>query len=281
MGVMGLSDLSSALNFPTVDVRRLLTPWEKCTSVTTGPVDETVLRTMIDRDYDFAPVFSGEPSLKNLLGLVSRARLEELVKQNRPLTADDPAIQKHEVDLYPRLDLLLEAMAEFPARIVTKERGAIHESYGILTLSDLNKHALRVLIYEILAEFEMVLADLVRATWGDAIDWVRRLPEDAQARILGYWYISKLDGVDTGPVTGATLSELLRAVGSNREARQKLGFRSRNEWDEQTGRLPQLRNRVMHPVRPLLLNSDDCRQLKNELRVAMELTQKIRSTLSS
>ena len=278
---MRLSDLNSTLNFPTVDVRRLLTPWEKCTSVTTGPVDETVLKTMNDRDYDYAPVFLGEPSPKNLLGLVSRTRLKELAEQGRPLAPEDPAIQKHEVNLYPRLDVLLDAMAEFPARIVTKDPGAIHDSYGILTLSDLNKHPLRVVIYEILAELEMVLADLVRATWGDAIDWVRKLQEDAQARILGYWCISKLDGVDTGPVTGATLSELLRAVGSHEEALQMLGFKSENSWKGATGRLPQLRNRVMHPVRPLLFNSNECRRLKDELRLTIELTQRIRSTLSS
>ncbi|MCX7750889.1 MAG: hypothetical protein N2320_05065 [Candidatus Bipolaricaulota bacterium] len=249
--------------------------------VALGLVPKSVPEKMKEGDYDFAPVFTDD----DVLGLVARTRLEELAELGHTLVPDDPALQATAIEANPPLDALLDAMAQFPARIVVATPGSSppwprRDTYGIVTLSDLNKHPLRVVIYEILAELEMVAADLVRAAWGNSIDWVTRLGnEDSQARILGYWTLGKMRGVDTGPVTGATLSELLRAIGKHEGTLAALGFPSRNKWQEATDSLPSLRNRVMHPVRPLVVEGGECAELKGDLATALDLTRRIRSRL--
>jgi hypothetical protein len=43
--------------FPTIDLRALLIPWEKCLGVEPDSVDPAVIAVMEQEDYDFAPVF--------------------------------------------------------------------------------------------------------------------------------------------------------------------------------------------------------------------------------
>lgn len=234
--------------------------------------------------YDFAPVFSGE----QVLGLVSRERLAMLAGGGEPLRPDDPEIRRHAViETRPPLDVLLDAMADCPVRIVVDSPTLTPPwtrriSYGIVTLSDLNKHPVRVVIYEILAGLEMAAADLVRAVWGNSVEWVMKLDRDeSKARILGYWKLAELEGVDTGPVTGATLAELLRAIGCRDGLLASPGFRSVTNYHKATGSLPEWRNRVMHPVRPLLTKPAELTKLKTDLLNALDLTHRIRSRLGA
>ena len=276
------------LPFPQVDVEQILIPWSDCLRVVLGPVLPDLVEEMKRRDIDYAPVFRSSDPHAAVLGLFSRGRLEELLSDARDLTESDPGIHRGqdfaEVWLRSSLNELLRKMAERSVWTVeyegdAGEYGPIYVTYGIVTRSDLNKHPIRILLYEVLAKLETALADLVRRFVSNHLDWIRRLSEDSQARILGYWELSKLQGVDTGPVVGATLADLLNVVARDEGLRRRLGYDSRNAFEDAMGGIAGVRNQVMHCVRPLITDADSCLRLEAVLREAIRLTERTQSAL--
>ena len=275
--------------FPQVDLQRILVRWSDCLSVVLGRIDPDLVDEMRRRDFDYAPVLRSAGPDGGVLGLISRERLEELASEGREVTEGNKGIhlarQFFEVWVRSSLDELLRQMAERPAWIVEDhhagEYGEHHMIYGMVTRSDLNKHPIRVIVYEVLAKLEMELARCVSESFADHWEWIGRLNEDSQARILGYWELAKRKEVDTGPVAGATLSELLRAVSVSKELLRKLGYSSRKTFDKETSRIPGVRNEVMHPVRPLITDAESCLRLEAVLREAIRLAERARAVLEA
>ena len=75
--------------------------------------------------------------------------------------------------------------------------------------------------------------------------------------MLGYWELSKRRGVDISPLAAVTLTQLLTIVAKVDGLRERLGFNRRKEINREIGRVPEFRNRIMHPVRPLILEQMD------------------------
>ncbi|MGB9864350.1 MAG: hypothetical protein ACPLPQ_11155 [Candidatus Saccharicenans sp.] len=269
-------------SFPVVDLKGILIPWEKCLKVTIGPISEILVREMVKKRYDYAPVFSSDAPNSQLLGLVSRQRLEKLLSENKELAKDDKEIIFAEIPIRSNLDCILELFSQEPTRIVSHEYEAeghtLYNAYGIVNKSDLNRPPIRKIIYEILAELEMRLAEYIDSKKTDPFALIESLNEDSQARIIGYWELAKRKNADTGPLAGAMLSELIRIVAKNYYA--DLGYKSRNEFEKATGQLPEIRNQVMHPVRPLITDESSCLRLKEALYNAIHLTKKIERKIS-
>lgn len=217
----------------------------------------------VDFSYDFGPLMAGE----RLLGLIPRSRLEVLTLAGLPLLDDDDAIITASVSGEAELDELLSLVAEHGACCVGVGTMLGNAGWGgFITLSDLNRHPLRSAIYPLFAELEAEVALLVSTQFTDPWGWLGRLDRDKQARIIGYWELSKRDGIDVGPLSATTLSELTRIVGGLEPLRSKLGFASRNKWDEFFGRLIDLRNSIMHPVRPFLASAEEVCAMHEQLQ---------------
>lgn len=105
--------------------------------------------------------------------------------------------------------------------------------------------------------------------------WIQRLSEESQARILGYWELSKRKNVDVGPLSAATLTELLKVVACDKNLLNELNFTSKTQFEKAIGCLPNIRNQIMHPVRPLIINQQTCLDLEKSLRMAIIITDKI------
>src|SRR5262245_6443429 len=245
--------MKDKLNFPIVDLRELLIPWEKCFSMKLGPIDDESIEVMKSSRYDFAPVLYRQ-SPEVVLGLISRERLEKLHSHNLPLAADDEGITRPEVQNRIRMDALLEVVQEKQANIVVDEMAEGKKALGLFTVADLNRHPFRAEIYFSLAHLESELAKLIRRSYDDPWKWLELLSDDQQARIIGYWEVSKKRGVDNGPVAAAMLTELLKVAVKAEPLRQTLGYDSATALKKAIGRIPNLRNQIMHPVRPLILN---------------------------
>jgi hypothetical protein len=69
---------------------------------------------------------------------------------------------------------------------------------------------------------------------------------------------------------------LLTTVAKTERLRERIGFKSRTEIDHEAGRVPDFRNRIMHPVRPLILGLED---VEMAYRVARFL-EHLRNTLT-
>ena len=195
-------------------------------------------------DFDQAPVVKdGIP-----IGVVSRQHLKELHEQRVVLTERDPEINRVQLKPMMEFDKVLDVLTKHRAAIVRGTVNEREEYIGLVTRSDLNKHPVRVVAYEILARFEMALAQLVDETFSDPWEWLKHLDDDRKARILGYWELAKRRNVDIGPVASTTLTELKQVLTRERRLYRRLGLTDKTAM-ELTKLLPEFRNRVMHPVR--------------------------------
>ena len=302
--------------FPTIEMRDLLVPLERCFTVQEGPVALRIVEELERLDFSQAVLVTDGPDRQ--YGLVAYDRLVLLNRDGRPLRVDDEWVDRSLLHCEGRegwrktvayleflsasrggapkpstrlsliwplvaLDQLLEALSSRSSVLVgchgdpfaDGDRILLDEpeTIGLVTLADLNRQGVRAVMYPLLARLEGSLAALVEHRFqDDPWEWVMRLTsEDSRARIVGYWKLSEREGVNVGATAGAMLSELLRAVGADGGLRDDLGFTSREAFEKATKHLHRFRNLTMHPVRPLIRSTDDCRDLRDALASAIEL----------
>ncbi len=269
-----------------VDLERLCVPLDRCVAVVPGPVDSNTLSILTERGYDQAPVY--EAASRCCWGLVETTYLRELLGAGEPLRSGDPHVrhERWEFRVGPFVTVfgLLAKMAEQRAVVVIRESSATeygyHESiWGLFTISDLNRHGIRSAIYRLLADVESGLAKWLEALAPDPWVWLHHLDEEQQARVLGYWELSKRQGVDVGPIAALTLAQLVNVVARHDTAVELLGYTSRSQFAKSTGQLSRLRNRVMHPVRPLILAHTDVGQVYRAVLVLEELRERVEGLL--
>jgi hypothetical protein len=251
------------------ELRALCVPLDQCVSVKTGKVDRSVLVELEARALDQAPVYDADQ--RNVLGLISTKRLRELFESGIEIDGHDPEVHNEGHFLYTgpflTLETLLSTLSERRAVFVVRESsvteyGYTATNYGLLTISDLNRHPLRSALYTLFSLLESGLASMIQESFSDSWEWIRTLNENHQVGILGYWELSRRKGVDVGPIAAATLSQLIQIVSRNRALLTTLGFNSRSEFEKVTAHIPETRNWVMHPVRPLIFDTADVATLR-------------------
>jgi len=265
-----------------VEIGSLVVPIQKCVTVKPGFFEKSIIDDLENNGYDQAPVY--DPESRVLWGLVDRNCLKRLLENGETLelthcTQTDQDQWLH-VGSVISVDTLLNKMAHIRAVIVV--RGGDVEGYGymeiilgLLTISDLNRHPLRSTLYSLLSHLESHLANFVSSNFNDPWEWMKNLNEESQVQVLGFWELSKRKGVDVGPIAATTLSQLLQIVSKNKDLLRKLGYKSRENFGGLTGKIPGLRNRVMHPVRPLVLGQEDVMQLSVTVKAAIDLGSRI------
>jgi hypothetical protein len=250
-----------------VGVRELSTPFGDLFLVPLGTIDHRCIAALKEMGYDEVAVRSdGSPTR---WGLVEVSHLERLQADGVQLREGDAKIRYEEshlvVDAEGLVDLLylLGRMRDHLSVLVMEqyvdEDGAMESIQGILTVSDLNRHALRGAVYRLLAMVEAGLATLLKKEFTEPWEWIKILNEEDQARVCGYWEVSKRKGVNIGPTAATTLVQLLK-VFEKREFLAHLGI-SRPEFDHLKSGVPRVRNCVMHPVRPLVSGHSDVAHL--------------------
>jgi hypothetical protein len=262
-----------------VDLSRISTAIEDTVSVAPGPVDTAILATLERQDFDHAPVRNQHADH----GIVPTTYLRQLAREGRQLERGDPAILHAQLEVVSPLHDVFEMLGKNHAALVvydTSDRdGYPYDYVGLITVSDLNRHAFRAVIYQRLADLEAALARLVEHAIADPWNWIRLLREERQAAILGNWELAKRKDVDVGPIAGTMLTDLLAAVRDSAELRTMLNT-SRNELDGRSKGIGGLRNRGMHPVRPLLLGHSELEDLRGLLDHVLSLTDLVVSGLS-
>lgn len=228
------------------ELRTLCVPLDQCVSVKTGKIDLSALAELEKRGLDQAPVYSSDRA--SVLGLISTRRLRELSESGEQVDGNDPEIRNeaHFLRTGPFLTLekLLFTLSERRAVFVVRESSASEDgyaetNYGLLTISDLNRHALRGSLYTLFSLLESGLASLIQDSFLESWQWIRTLGENHQVGILGYWELSRRKGVDVGPIAAATLAQLIQVVSRNKELLSALGFKSRSEFEKVTAHIYQ------------------------------------------
>jgi hypothetical protein len=257
------------LGFHELELWHIATPAESCHVVRTGVLDSAAVETAEQMRFDQLPV---QDESNQLLGTVATKHVRFLLDSEEPLRANDPAIELNEITEAVELLTLTAELCQHRALIV-RPNESDNGSYSLVTISDLNRRPVRALIYPALAQLEELMANFIDDALPDHWDWLGCLAEDAQARLVGRWEVEKRSSVDTDVMAGCTLSEMLKIVKQSVTLWRQLGVTSPNNFDKQFGSIPDLRNQVMHPVRPLVRDQTDVGKLHRRLLSVIELTK--------
>jgi hypothetical protein len=271
-----------------IDLQRLCIRLNRTVSVSPGPIDLRLLSTLEQSEFEQAPVYDSSSDL--YWGLVETSYLRSLYESGHSLRSDDPIIRNEDSEFHVGSCVtifgLLKKMTSRRAVVVIQdsdntEYGQAQTIWGLFTMSDLNRHAVRTAIYHLLADVEAGLAKWLEVTVANPWDWLRKLDEEQQVRVIGFWELSKLQGVDVGPYAALTLSQLLTIIHRLEGAAAQFGFESRTQFEKAKGPLPKLRNLVMHPVRPLVLTHADVASVNDSVLMLEDLRQKVEVLLGS
>lgn len=279
-----------------IDLRDLCIPLDKCASVQLGEVTQSDCEWLLQNGFDQAVV--QVPTSPIGWRLVSTKHLGWLVKERRALTLDDSHYLPDDTaelafDLwFTGLDELVGCLTTRSAALVygeskvttfgpadEREEALCREVFGLITLADLNTQVVRAAAYDRLSRLEIGLANLVASNHAEPWDWIGKLNEDAQVRIIGSWELSKRHNVQLDPISASTLVQLISVLSKSSSILASLGFRSRKEFDKSTGKIAAIRNRIMHPVRPLVLEGSEVQELYSVLRVLGDLQTRVAAVI--
>src|ERR1051326_3778875 len=245
---------------PSVNLHTLMVALPECITVSLETLSEDTVGNLEQHRFDDAPVMrSGQ-----VVGIASTRELRRRLSEGLPLTEDgyrpaggETVILADAADTVPA-DILLKQLATNRSMLVARGTSLGRpEVVGFITVSDLNRHAMRSSLYDALAVLESALARLIERRYSDVWEWVRYLNEEAQVRVLGYWELTRRQELDVGPIAATTLTYLLHVLASDRGLLTALGYTSKAKFEAAAGHIPRLRNSVMHPVRPLVLSPSD------------------------
>lgn len=173
-------------------------------------------------------------------------------------------------DEWERIGDFDDAIDEFPDR----EREVLdicrrEARFRILTISDINKRQVKEQIYPVISELEWRFADEIRESGKSPED----LFDDLSPVTIGRWKKSQREDIEIGIADHLKLSEMLKIVGKDEDIRDRFGFSSRNQFDQATGGLVDLRNKIMHSTRTLVHDREDLDKLVERISRAESIIE--------
>jgi hypothetical protein len=250
---------------PSINLYELYVPIERCLTVRVGRINPNILETLKCEKYDQALVLGRS---NETIGLVRTEELDRLYRVNEDLPENSTEIDKTSVSPKISLDVLLERLSTRQG-IMVESDDEPSEIKGIITVSDLNKPRPRSILYLYLSDLESKLSMIIHERYDDPWEWINHLSEAEQARVLGYWELSKRRNVDPdlGALCSCTLTNLVTVVTKDEQLLRQLGYSSKKKAEAELNPLIPLRNTIMHAVRPLVLHPKDVSDLREKLQV--------------
>ncbi len=241
----------------------IMTPREELLTAEVGSIGESVLAIARARNYDLIPILENG----QIVGLFWTQSREMEPLTSRWLVSGDTSI--------PHL-LGVLAESDLPALLLLYGQDVI----GMVTPADMNRLPARVYIYNLIAALEMSLAHRIRRHFaGDPQELLRSLGEERQQKLENERNKLAEGETDVDPVQLLYLSDLVCIVEKVADLRECLGFSSRRTAEKALGGLVDLRNRTMHPTRPLLEGiPEDLLKLHHRVQRAKKLMHRLNCT---
>jgi hypothetical protein len=254
--------------------RHIAVPMEIAVSVSPADLAAEAAAQLSAHHFDQAPVLNnGVPT-----GFVLTRRLNEIGQGGTVAQAMAPLQPGNVVSADAPVGELLDWIIE-PGLLFVLDGRRIA---GFVTVSDFNKQAARAYFYLLMTSLETALSELVRGRFAAhqerALDL---LSDDARGVVRGRFDAARADNTEADVVAYFDFSHLLRVIGKDDLLRRSLGAGSRNGWDQSVGRLPGLRNLVMHPVRDLVTSKTRLIELQQLERLAHSLLQEATRALDA
>jgi hypothetical protein len=266
-----------------INIKDICIPPKKCFTVSPGYIEARIIEEMDKEKYDYVPVIND----KCVYGLAGKKFLTHLSKNSLVLSPTDVEVSEQSnffeiKHLSVTLPVLLGKMSQRMAVLVFQTGDAeryvsISNFIGLTTLSDLNRHEIRFALFRFITTLESNLADFISKYYSNPDDWLKKLNEIDQVRILGYRELSRRNDIEINLIEATQLSNLLNIVAKSNEIIKYLKYKSRNDFEKQTGKISQLRNQVMHIVRPLIINQSDVQKLLETINFIDDLMIRLMS----
>lgn len=241
-----------AANEEHLDLLQLSTPRQRWVTVQLGPIEPCPLTALECQRFDQAPVVDASGAA---VGVVLTDRLRVLANAGASLEAQD-VDQSTPLPRFLSVPATLAALADRRAALVRSTEG----SWALLSLSDLNKHAFRAHLYAKLAELELIIAGELPHRFQNPFIWIERLGLRQQVNVLGNWEVAKRNNVDVGPEAAMPLGDLVDAFSHSSDACASMGL-SQKQFRALAHSAVALRNKVMHPVRFLVVDPPSVAEL--------------------
>ncbi len=129
---------------------------------------------------------------------------------------------------------------------------------GIVSRADLNKVACRTYLFTLIGELEYWLGKLIRHHFSGVPEEkvIELLSDKRQATLRSERQRLQNDGVDIGYIDILSFADIMNIVATDETLRERLGYRSRKQAEEDLNSLVHLRNGIAHPIRDLDFLSD-------------------------
>ena len=243
----------------TIDIEKICVPISKCDCLQLGQIEIHYVELLEKNGYSQAPVIFEKNG--SVWGIIETSYARYLCDHDKQLLIEDENISHLEIGGNPSLDVLFEKMSKAKAVLVVDELDAEEHGTqvfcsGLLTISDLNKLPLRNVLYGVIAEIEEEIAKIIAQSFNDHEIWLKRLKKDKREKIKKNRISYKRGNVDIGPLAGCDLSTLINIVAKSPEIWKQLEYTSRGKFEDDSGCIPDLRHKVMHPVRPLIVEGN-------------------------
>ena len=246
--------------------RHIAVPMDIAVSVSPEDLATEAASRLSARHFDQAPVLQdGVPT-----GFVLTRRLYEVGVGATVAQAMSPLRPGNVVSADAPVGELLDWIIE-PGLLFVLDGRRIA---GFVTVSDFNKQPARAYFYLLITSLETALAAIVRVRFGaDQENALELLSHEARIAVSGRFEAAQTENTEADLVAYFDFTHLLRVIGRDEHLHRALGATSRNGWEQAVGRLPDLRNLVMHPVRDLVTSKTRLVELQELERRAHRLLQ--------
>ncbi len=258
----------------TVRLSTISTPAEHLLSIKPGPVDPTIIERAEDRGWTRIPVLTDDG---DLAGLIPARKLRKLIETGEPIDPAKAEITVPEMPGHVTILELLDALRDSHAVIhrADPEDDRPDNWFALITSADLNRPLFRAAVYTVIAMLETSLGELIMEEFDD--DWgaIRLLSDSTEARVRDFWREQKDEGLDLSPVVQLTLSDMFHIARESRNVWRMIGFDSPDALAPVARDINDVRNRVMHPIQPLIPRERDVAFIRDAVARMIDITKVI------
>lgn len=258
----------------TIQLSTISTPAEQLLSVQPGPVKQDVLARAEERGWHRIPVLTDDG---DLAGLVPAKKLRALLGSGEPIDAAKAELTVPELPGKVRVPVLLEAIRDHHAVIhrADPDEDRPDQWFALITPVDLNRPMFRASVYTIIALLETSFGELLSEEFDDDWSAIRLLGAGTEERVREYWEEQKDDGLDLSPIARITLSDMFHIAAESRNVWRLLGYDSPKALRPIGHDINDIRNRIMHPIRPLVPHERDVALVLEAVEHMIAITKEI------
>jgi hypothetical protein len=257
-----------------LELQSVFTAIHACETLSLGVLDVDAVLRLKRNNYDNAPVWDGQ----HWIGMVETKEAFRLCRESKPLETNNAKLWKASLSTPCALADLLSVLGQHRAVLVNDRDG--QTVLGMVTISDLNRHPVRVALYDLFGALETNLARLLERAHTEPWNWIDLLPATDRLKVVAAWEEAKKKNVDVGPIVTLFLPQLLDLICKTDALRQDLGFKTEGAMKPVNKSIVDHRNAIMHPVKYLVLDLNDAKKLLSAVQAVMLMNEKAAEMLS-